>query len=50
MQRLDSESEPCSAQNYRWSALVLGVIKSAPFQMRRVPDAEPAAAAGGSRQ
>jgi hypothetical protein len=38
--------------DYRWSALVLGVIKSAPFQMRRVPAAEPAAAtsAAGTRQ
>jgi hypothetical protein len=39
--------------DYRWSALVVGVIKSAPFQMRRVPEAEPGAAAataGGSRQ
>jgi Protein of unknown function (DUF1585) len=25
-----------SAQNYRWSALILGIVKSAPFQMRRV--------------
>jgi len=36
----------------RWSALVLGVIKSAPFQMRRVPASEPAAttAAADTRQ
>ncbi len=27
--------------NYRFSSLVMGVVKSAPFQMRRVPDAEP---------
>jgi len=24
-------------QEYRWSALVLGIVRSAPFQMRRVP-------------
>ena len=27
--------------DYRFSSLVRGVVKSAPFQMRRVPDAEP---------
>ena len=26
--------------DYRWSSLVLGIVKSAPFQMRRMPDAE----------
>ncbi|HEY7171012.1 MAG TPA: DUF1592 domain-containing protein [Vicinamibacterales bacterium] len=38
--------------DYRWSSLVLGVIRSAPFQMRRVPGPEVAAttAAAGSRQ
>ena len=37
---------------FRWSSLVLGVIRSAPFQMRRVPGPEVAAttAAAGSRQ
>src|SRR5262249_43396550 len=25
-----------AADNYRWSSLVLGIVKSAPFQMRRV--------------
>ena len=31
---------------YRWSSLVLGIVKSAPFQMRRVPDSvEPVPAA-----
>ena len=27
--------------NYRFSSLVMGVVKSAPFQMRKVPQAEP---------
>jgi len=38
--------------DYRWSSLVLGVIRSAPFQMRRVPGPEVAAttADAGSRQ
>jgi hypothetical protein len=31
--------------DYRWSALLLDVISSTPFQMRRVPDAPPAAVA-----
>jgi uncharacterized protein DUF1588/uncharacterized protein DUF1585 len=26
--------------DYRWSSLVLGIVKSTPFQMRRVPDAD----------
>ncbi len=27
--------------NYRFSSLVMGVVKSAPFQMRKVPEADP---------
>ena len=27
--------------DYRWSSLVLGIVRSDPFQMRRVPDAAP---------
>jgi mono/diheme cytochrome c family protein len=27
--------------NYRFSSLVMGVVKSAPFQMRKVPEAQP---------
>jgi cytochrome c551/c552 len=37
--------------DYRWSSLVLGVIKSTPFQMRRVPAPEAAVtSAAASRQ
>jgi hypothetical protein len=28
-----------AAANYRWSAVILGVVKSAPFQMRMTSDA-----------
>src|SRR5258708_34640930 len=28
-----------AADNYRWSAVILGVVKSAPFQMRMTSDA-----------
>jgi hypothetical protein len=31
--------------NYRFSSLVMGVVKSAPFQMRKVPEAEPVSTA-----
>jgi cytochrome c5 len=31
--------------NYRFSSLVMGIVKSAPFQMRKVPDAEAPASA-----
>ena len=27
--------------NYRFSSLVMGIVKSAPFQMRKVPEADP---------
>ena len=33
-------------KEYRWSTLVLGIVQSAPFQMRRVGEAPPAGAAG----
>ena len=33
------------ASDYRWSALVLGIVESAPFRMRRLPDAPVTAAA-----
>jgi hypothetical protein len=36
-------------ENYRWSALLLDVIGSTPFQMRRVPDAPPQAAVAHAR-
>jgi hypothetical protein len=38
--------------DFRWSALLLGVVRSAPFQMRGIPVTAPAAttAADGSRQ
>jgi len=29
-----------SAQNYRWSAIVLGIVRSAPFQMKAAPTTE----------
>ena len=29
------------ASGYRWSSLVQGIVASAPFRMRRLPDAEP---------
>jgi hypothetical protein len=29
--------------NYRFSSIVLGIVKSAPFQMRKAEDAPPAA-------
>jgi hypothetical protein len=28
-----------AADNYRWSSLIFGIVNSAPFQMRRVSDA-----------
>jgi hypothetical protein len=28
-------------ENYRFSSLVMGIVKSAPFQMRKVPEADP---------
>ncbi len=31
--------------DYRWSSLILGIVKSGPFQMRAAPAAEPAAPA-----
>jgi hypothetical protein len=34
-----------AASGYRWSALILGVVKSAPFQMRRTRSADSRAAA-----
>ena len=34
-----------SASDYRWSALVLGIVESDQFQMRRAPEAEEATAA-----
>src|SRR5207237_9364899 len=27
-----------AADNYRWSSIILGIVNSAPFQMRRVSD------------
>ena len=33
-----------AAGNYRWSSLILGIVKSTPFQMRKTP--EPATTAG----
>ena len=41
VRKIMRESAP---SNYRWSALILGVVKSTPFQMRRA--AEPTTAAG----
>jgi mono/diheme cytochrome c family protein len=35
--------------NYRFSSIVLGVVRSAPFQMRRVPDAEPVSTTAAAR-
>ena len=34
-----------AARDYRWSAIVLGIVRSAPFQMKKAPapDAQPAA-------
>jgi hypothetical protein len=37
-----------AGDGYRWSSLVLGIVKSQPFQMRRVPDAGVAQAAPAS--
>ena len=28
------------SSDFRWSSIVIGIVKSAPFQMRRMPDAE----------
>jgi hypothetical protein len=28
-----------AAGNYRWSALISGIVKSTPFQMRKTPEA-----------
>jgi hypothetical protein len=28
------------SSDFRWSAVVSGIVKSAPFQMRKLPDAE----------
>ena len=36
------------ADGYRWSSIVLGIVESAPFQMRRMQDAQ--AAHGAARQ
>ena len=36
--------------NYRFSSLVMGVVKSAPFQMRKVPDADPVSTAAAGLQ
>ncbi len=30
-----------SRDNYRFSSIVMGIVKSAPFQMERVPEAAP---------
>ena len=35
--------------NYRFSSLVMGVVKSAPFQMRKVPQAEPVSTTAAAR-
>ena len=29
-----------AADNHKWSAIILGIVKSTPFQMRRVSDGE----------
>jgi hypothetical protein len=33
--------------NYRFSSLVMGIVKSAPFQMRKVPEAQPVSTTAG---
>jgi hypothetical protein len=33
-----------AADGYRWSSLILATVKSAPFQMRKAPQAAPAVA------
>lgn len=33
-----------SSQDYRWSAVIMGIVKSAPFQMRRLGDPDGTAA------
>ena len=33
-------------QNYKFSAIVLGIVKSTPFEMKKVPAAKPAQVAG----
>jgi len=35
--------------NYRFSSLVMGIVKSAPFQMRKVPDADPVSTTASAR-
>jgi mono/diheme cytochrome c family protein len=35
--------------NYRFSSLVMGIVKSAPFQMRRVPEADPVSTTAAAR-
>ena len=35
--------------NYRFSSLVTGIAKSAPFQMRKVPEAEPVSTTAAAR-
>jgi hypothetical protein len=36
--------------NYRFSSIVMGIVKSAPFQMERVPEAAPKQAQVASAQ
>jgi hypothetical protein len=33
-----------AARDYRWSAIVLGIVRSAPFQMKKAPESAPRAA------
>jgi len=35
--------------NYRFSSLVMGIVKSAPFQMRKVPEADPVSTTAAAR-
>jgi len=37
-----------AGSNYRFSAIVMGVVKSAPFQMRQVPAVEPQSTASAT--
>ena len=38
------------ANDYRWSSLVLGIVESAPFRMRRLPDASDAPVTAAARR
>ena len=46
--QLRSITRAAARNNYRWSSLVLGIVKSAPFQMRQAPPPESPAVSVGA--